>query len=120
MLDLKALLAHQMEQPVHFQATRGSAIASGYCYGIYLPAFNLVALSWSGANSSNVSASAVLYQVPSTYIPKEASRGTCMYSTNSNGYLATAGYCSINSSGEVKQGNTNNFRAGYGTIFYAL
>lgn len=103
----------------HFEGTRGSAVANGYCYGAFDPVTGLVIIGFTAKNSSVLATSTDLYTVPEKYRPQATRRGVCLYGISS-GNPTNAGYCTINTSGGIRQGNSNNFTLGVGVIAYGV
>ena len=103
----------------HFEGTRGSDVANGYCYGAYDPVTGLVIIGFTAKNGSVLATSTNLYTVPAKYRPQATRRGVLLYGISS-GNPTNAGYCTINTSGQVRQGNSNNFTLGVGVIAYGV
>ena len=103
----------------HFEGTRGSDVANGYCYGAFDPVTGMVVLAFTAKNSSVLATSTNLYTVAEKYRPQATRRGVLLYGISS-GDPVNAGYCTINTSGQVRQGNSNNFTLGVGVIAYGV
>ena len=103
----------------HFEGTRGSSVSNGYCYGGYDPLTGMVVVAFTAKNSSVLATSTDLYTVPEKYRPQATRRGVLLYGISS-GNPVNAGYCTINTSGGIRQGNSNNFTLGVGVIAYGV